>query len=66
MVYNIIKISLEYDAIRRAYMNSLGLKVLRFTNVDESFMEVCTSIEQTILSQLALTAPLPKEPEIMV
>jgi Uncharacterized protein conserved in bacteria len=60
--------ALEYDAIRRAYMNSLGLKVLRFTNidVDKSFMDVCTNIEKTILSQLALTAPLPKEPNSMV
>jgi Uncharacterized protein conserved in bacteria len=59
--------ALEYDAIRTEYMNSLGLKVLRFTNidVDKSFIDVCTNIEQTILSQLALTAPLPKEPEMV-
>ncbi len=49
-------------------MNSLGLKVLRFANVDvdKNFMDVCTNIEQTILSQLALTAPLPKEPNIKI
>ena len=60
--------ALEYDAIRTVYMNSLGLKVLRFTNVevDKRFMDVCINIEQTILSQLALTAPLPKEPNIMI
>jgi hypothetical protein len=33
--------------------------------IDKSFKGVCANIEQTILSQLALTAPLPKEPDIM-
>jgi hypothetical protein len=48
-------------------VSSLGLKVLRFTNVDidKNFNDVCMNIEQTILSQLALTAPLPKEPDIV-
>ena len=58
--------------ILRADMESaptvgIGLKMLRLTNVDinKSFKDACTNIEQSILSQLALTAPLPKEPNIV-
>jgi very-short-patch-repair endonuclease len=38
---------LEYDKIRTAYLNGLGLHVLRFTNkeVNDSFYHVCTEIQ---------------------
>ena len=50
----------EYDSIRTEYLNSLGLQVIRFSNkdIDDSFEAVCQVIEETILSQLSLTAPL--------
>jgi very-short-patch-repair endonuclease len=39
--------SLEYDQIRTAYLNGLGLHVLRFTNkeVNDSFDLVCSKIQ---------------------
>lgn len=56
--------AIEYDKNRTEYLEKLGVIVLRFTNreIDSNFNEVCAIIEQTILSQLTLTAPLPKEP----
>ena len=41
----------EYDKIRTEYMNSLGLKVLRFTNyeIDNNFVRVCEKINRFAL-----------------
>ena len=54
----------EYDTLRTEYLNSLDICVIRFSNrdIDDCFEDVCQLVEKTILSQLALTAPLPKEP----
>jgi len=37
----------EYDAIRNAYLEGLGLHVMRFTNaeIENSFQEVCSTIQ---------------------
>ena len=54
------KEAVEYDSIRTEYLNSLGLQVIRFSNmdIDNNFDAVCQVVEETILSQLTLTAPL--------
>ena len=41
---------ISYDAERTAYLNSIGLKVLRFSNedIDKRFDEVCEAIEETM------------------
>ena len=54
----------EYDKLRTEYLNALEICVLRFSNKDinNNFEGVCENIENTILSQLSLTAPLQKEP----
>ena len=46
--------AIEYDKQRTDYLESLGLMVMRFTNVDidRNFDGVCQVIEQTILDQL--------------
>ena len=46
--------TMEHDALRTEYLNSLGLYVLRFSNrdIDHSFEVVCRSVEEAILSQL--------------
>ena len=40
--------AMEYDRIRTEYMNSLGLTVIRFSNieVDNNFSGVCAAIEK--------------------
>ena len=42
--------SIAYDAERTAYLNSIGLKVLRFSNedIDKRFDEVCEAIEEAV------------------
>lgn len=59
-----VKDAIEYDSQRTEYLESLGLTVIRFTNidVDRNFAGVCRVIEQAILSRHTATAPLPKEP----
>lgn len=49
---------ITYDAERSAYLEGLGLKVLRFSNrdVDRNFREVCTQIDFII--QKRLQSPL--------
>ena len=44
---------LAHDAERSAYLQALGLKVIRFTNreVDEQFFSVCEAIEHEIDNQ---------------
>ena len=46
--------AITYDKQRTAYLESLGLVVMRFTNtdIDRNFDGVCQVIEQTILAQL--------------
>ncbi len=46
--------AIEYDKRRTAYLESLGLTVIRFTNtdIDRNFDGVCQMIEEAILSQL--------------
>jgi very-short-patch-repair endonuclease len=46
--------AIEYDKRRTAYLECLGLTVMRFTNKDiySNFDGVCQVIEQTILSQI--------------
>ena len=46
--------AIEYDKRRTAYLEGLGLIVIRFTNkdIDSNFDGVCQVIEQTILSQI--------------
>ena len=46
------KDAVEYDAERAAYIEGLGLKVIRFTNneIDYYFAGVCEAIEEEILS----------------
>ena len=43
----------EYDAARTAYLNSLGIEVLRFSNADvmNQFDSVCEAIYERIESQ---------------
>ena len=45
---------MQYDNERTKYLNSLNLKVLRFSNldIDKNFEGVCKTIEKAILSQL--------------
>lgn len=46
--------ALEYDHCRTAFLESLQLKVIRFTNheVDRQFNEVCEMIDQTVMRQI--------------
>ena len=46
--------ALEYDRHRTAYLESLQLKVIRFTNrdVEQHFNAVCQMIDQTVMHQL--------------
>lgn len=46
--------ALEYDRCRTAFLESLQLKVIRFTNreVDRQFNEVCEMIDQTVMRQI--------------
>ena len=41
---------MEYDKIRTAFLESLGLHVLRFTNreIERSFQEVCNAIQNEV------------------
>jgi len=43
---------MEYDRWRNAYMQGLGLRILRFTNsqVDKEFYAVCSAIERTLVT----------------
>ena len=43
---------MEYDRWRNAYMQGLGLRILRFTNsqVDKEFYAVCSTIERTLVT----------------
>ena len=42
--------SIEYDKVRNEYMNTLGLKVIRFNNheIDCDFQNVCTKINRIV------------------
>ena len=42
--------AIEYDSIRTAYLNALGVRVLRFTNaeVDNQFQAVCARVQAAI------------------
>ena len=46
---------MDYDEKRTKYLQSLGLVVLRFSNyeVNESFYQVCTVIDETVKNRLA-------------
>jgi very-short-patch-repair endonuclease len=46
--------AIDYDNKRTEYLESLGITVIRFTNmdIDRNFDGVCQVIEQTILNQL--------------
>ena len=46
---------MDYDAQRTAYLESLDLCVLRFSNADINirFQNVCTAIDQTVKERLA-------------
>ena len=52
----------EYDRIRDAYMNNLGLKVLRFTNAEvlNCIEGVVESIEREMPEEIPLSPPLKK------
>ncbi|NLT28291.1 MAG: DUF559 domain-containing protein, partial [Dehalococcoidales bacterium] len=43
-----------YDKDRTEYLNSLGLKVLRFTNIDinKNFNGVCETIDMVVRQRL--------------
>jgi len=51
---------LEYDNIRTDLLESLGLHVMRFTNIqiDRSFDEVCTEVQDYIDSYSQSPSPL--------
>ena len=42
--------AIEYDTIRTAYLNALGLQVLRFANheIDNNFEGICTLIQERL------------------
>ena len=44
----------EYDAERTAFLESLGLRVLRFTNMDvqRNFRDVCEEIDRVVKGRL--------------
>ena len=48
-----------YDTQRTAYLESLGLKVIRYSNrdINSSFDAVCEHIDQVIKERRALSAP---------
>jgi very-short-patch-repair endonuclease len=56
------KEKVEYDRIRDEYMGSLGLKVLRFNNVEvmKNIEGVVERIELEVLSKIPLNPPLRK------
>ena len=45
---------IEADTERDEYLESLGLKILRFSNsdVDKNFYEVCTVIDNTVKERM--------------
>lgn len=45
---------INYDSKRTAYLESLGLIVLRFSNleINESFYEVCTVIDEAVKNRI--------------
>jgi very-short-patch-repair endonuclease len=51
--------AIRYDEIRTSFLNSLGIKVIRFTNsdVDESFEGICNNIAQQVDSLLGQPPP---------
>jgi len=52
--------AMEYDKTRTAYLNALGLKVLRFANdeVDRNFSGVCAAITEIVQSRGGKPPPL--------
>ena len=64
------KKSIENDRKRTEKLESLGYKVIRFTNldVDKNFYGVCTVIDETVKNTLpqsaSLTAPSEREPRL--
>ena len=62
--------SIENDRKRTEKLESLGYKVIRFTNldVDKNFYGVCTVIDETVKNTLpqsaSLTAPSLREPRL--
>ena len=56
--------AMEYDLLRTKYLESLGLKIMRFANsdIDNHFEGVCKLIEQSILSQASPDSSFRKEP----
>ncbi len=48
---------IEYDKQRTEYLESLGLKVLRFSNLDikENFYEVCSVIDSEVKNRSSET-----------
>ena len=62
--------SIENDRKRTEKLESLGYKVIRFTNldVDNNFYGVCTVIDETVKNTLpqsaSLTAPSEREPRL--
>ena len=62
--------SIENDRKRTEKLESLGYKVIRFTNldVDKNFYGVCTVIDETVKNTLpqsaSLTAPSEREPRL--
>ena len=62
--------SIENDRKRTEKLESLGYKVIRFTNldVDKNFYGVCTVIDETVKNTLpqsaSLTAPSQREPRL--
>ena len=55
-----------YDRERTWYLESLGLRVIRFSNhqIDQGFINVCSQIDKAIATQLAplSQAPCPDQP----
>ena len=47
--------AMEYDAERSAFLEALGLKVLRFSNrdVDQNFRSVCDQIDLTVRKRIS-------------
>jgi len=49
----------KYDVQRTQYLESLGLKVVRFTNLEEDkqFYQVCATIDEYVKSHCVMTKP---------
>ena len=47
---------MEQDAVRSAYLESLGIQVLRFSNrdVNENLSGVCQVIDQAVMQRLGM------------